>query len=380
MSKNFTLNQLNKNDTYDKLYPNSAIDCTMLSETTSSAYGIENGSAKDAVEALNNYLNIIGYVSIIVYDSGNTPLSGIVIQGMDGNPSTNNNGAASGTVSGDTITLVSNYIDTVRTKTVDISKHKGTGMPVNIVMDSVADGTIVRYQTSQSVKFTNRVKNIDVCCVGGGGGGSAGHGVGRTNVQGAGGGGGGIANSFGITVQSNTTYSIQIGSGGSSGVTNSVNGTRGGTTTFMSISATGGGGGVTSLTTDPGSTGGSGGSEGSGNGGNGGGSGSRSNTSEFNESAVYYSGGGGGGLYRSGGTTTIQPEACPGGYPNGADGGLITVIDPRTFTVKDATTAGIGGGGGGGASAGSISTSSSLRDANASSGGDGLVAIRIHLK
>ena len=86
MGKNITLKQLNESSTYDELYPAGAVDYTMLTETTSAAYGVENGSVKDALNGLYQYIHNSDVVTIKVVDVSNNPLSNITANGITGSP------------------------------------------------------------------------------------------------------------------------------------------------------------------------------------------------------------------------------------------------------------------------------------------------------
>ena len=366
MGKNITLKQLNKSSTYDELYPAGAVDYTMLTDTTSAAYGVENGTVKDALNGLYQYIHSSNVVTIKVVDVSNNPLPNITANGIIGSPQSGADGVIKGVADSNSVTLVSPYVDTIKTKTVDVSKYKNTTRTLIVTMDSVADGAIVRYTSSQNVMFSNRVANIDVCCVGGGGAGGRGENASASmGTLGAGGGGGGITNSFSVSVNVGTYYSIIVGSGGA--YTGGRN--DGSNSSFGGLVTANGGKGVTFNNTTSGLmvSGGAAGSTGAGNGGSEGSAGGANTTlSEFNDGVTFYSGGGGGGvrLY-SGGVASTN-----GGAPNGASGAYVNMTDHRV--VKNATTAGIGGGGGAGGD--------QIAGGVGSSGGPGLVAIKIHLK
>lgn len=366
MGKNITLKQLNKSSTYDELYPAGAIDYTMLTDTTSAAYGVENGTVKDALNGLYQYIHSSNVVKIKVVDASNNPLPNITANGITGSPQSGTDGVIKGVADSNSVTLVSPYVDTIKTKTVDVSKYKNTTRTLIVTMDSVADGAIVRYTSSQNVMFSNRVANIDVCCVGGGGAGGRGDNASASmGTLGAGGGGGGITNSFSVSVDVGTYYSIIVGSGGA--YTGGRN--DGSNSSFGGLVTANGGKGVTFNNTTSGLmvSGGAAGSTGAGNGGSEGSAGGANTTlSEFNDGVTFYSGGGGGGvrLY-SGGVASTN-----GGAPNGASGAYVNMTNHRV--VKNATTAGIGGGGGAGGD--------QIAGGVGSSGGPGLVAIKIHLK
>lgn len=368
MGKNITLKQLNESSIYDELYPAGAVDYTMLTETTSAAYGVENGTVKDALTGLYQYIHSSDVVKIKVVDASNNPLPNITANGITGSPQSGVDGVIKGVADSNSVTLVSPYVDTIKTKAVDVSKYKNTTRTLIVTMDSVADGAIVRYTSSQNVMFSNRVANIDVCCVGGGGAG----GTGTQGARGAGlgGGGGGITNLVSFVVSSATTYQIVVGAGGA--YTGSVTSNSGGNSSFGNDSIANGGGGTTidysigSGAMSPGKAGGAGCGDGGVNVG-----GSNTTVSEFNDGLIYYSGGGGGALIS---LDSTNPKN--GGKPNGANGAWIYSRSTYPYTRADASTAGIGGGGGGGIE----SSYSGYGGADGSSGGPGLVAIKIHLK
>ena len=142
MGKNITLKQLNESSTYDELYPAGAIDYTMLTETTSAAYGVENGSVKDALTGLYQYIHSSDIVTIKVVDSSNNPLSNIMANGIIGSPQSGADGVIKGVADSNSVTLVSPYVDTIKTKTVDVSKYKNTTRTLIVTMDSVVDGAM----------------------------------------------------------------------------------------------------------------------------------------------------------------------------------------------------------------------------------------------
>lgn len=369
MGKNITLKQLNESSTYDELYPAGAIDYTMLTETTSAAYGVENGSVKDALNGLYQYIHSSNVVKIKVVDSSNNPLSNITANGIIGSPQSGTDGIIKGVANSNSVTLVSPYVDTIKTKTVDVSKYKNTTRTLIVTMDSVADGAIIRYTSSQNVMFSNRVANIDVCCVGGGGAG--GRGTSNSKGQGLGGGGGGIVNLISFAVNANVGYQINVGSGGT--YSGSVVSNSGGSSSFSNYVIANGGGGVTVNASSGGMVPGKAGADGCGDGGSSSTvAGSNKTISEFNDGLIYYSGGGGG---ASGVIYPSSSNPKNGGKPNGANGAWF---NRNTNKTENATAAGIGGGGGGGIDA--TYNQYGRYGADGSSGGPGLVSIRVHLK
>ena len=369
MGKNTILKQLNESSTYDELYPAGAVDYTMLTETTSAAYGVENGSVKDALNGLYQYIHNSDVVTIKVVDVSNNPLSNITANGIIGSPQSSTDGIIKGVANSNSVTLVSPYVDTIKTKTVDVSKYKNTTRTLIVTMDSVADGAIIRYTSSQNVRFSNRVANIDVCCVGGGGAG--GRGTSGSKGQGLGGGGGGIVNLISFAVNANVSYQINVGSGGT--YSGSVVSNSGGSSSFSNYVIANGGGGVTVNASSGGMVPGKAGADGCGDGGSSSTvAGSNKTLSEFNDGLIYYSGGGGaasGVIYPS----SSNPKN--GGKPNGANGAWF---NRNTNKTENATAAGIGGGGGGGIDA--TYNQYGRYGADGSSGGPGLVSIRVHLK
>lgn len=357
MANNVTLHQKNKDGAYDNLYPRTTANHTMLTSATGNKYGLTDGNAEQAVGISMQFIQAIGAISIYVKDSLSNPIEGAIIQGLNGNPSTNASGFVHGTLVTNPIIVKSPYVD-LKDKSVDVSGYVGTTRVLNVTLDSVGENEIVRYISSTSVKFSSVTKTIDVCCVGAGGGGGNVQSTGIYNFRasGGGGGGGGIVNSYTITVESNILYPIVIGEGG--GVEQT-----GGSTTAFSVTANGGEGGR-------GQAQGVAGLSGCGNGGNLSPGESNTTISEFEDGITFYSGGGGAGKH-----STYETYGYAGGTPNGAEGACASYTYPHNINAKKAS---IGGGGGGNAVYVSDNQGTTYRG-NASSGGSGLVAIRIHL-
>lgn len=205
----------------------------------------------------------------------------------------------------------------------------GDGNYHEVSINGANENGVVRYTESFQGKFSQNVKNVDVCLVGSGGNGSVGD---ESSPYGDGGGSGGILNAYGINVDSAQTYPLIIGAINNSTTTsflnNSVKGAK--NATAGTPNGLAGGHKTASIT-------------GNGNG--------NSNTtiSEFDDGVTFY-GGSGGAAGRTGGT------------PNGGDG----------KTNSNGENAKGPGGGGGGAYY-EISTYY-----KGGSGGTGLVAIRVH--
>nr|DAH36432.1 MAG TPA: hypothetical protein [Caudoviricetes sp.] len=377
-NKNITMQQKNTAGSYDKLYPKTTATQSKLSAETAALYGDGVTDADAAMRIVANTIKDLGFATVIVKDPSGNPIQGAIITGIQGSPTTDANGKASGVLQSATISVSSPYVD-LQSKEITIS---GSFSAVEVTLPIIGENAIKRFTSSQSIKFSNVIKTVDVCCVGGGGGGSGNPSYqsssGRSIVSyGPGGGGGGIVNSLGITPQKNVALNLIIGSGGSSGTplpyNTSGSGAAGGISSFLSVSANGGGGGITRVY-KPGSTyyveilKGSEGSAGSGFGGADDGPTSNTTLSEFNDGSTFYSGGGAqGNSYRQ----------IPGGLPYGASGSYVDYdVRNQEITAKvNAGSAGIGGGGGGGTR---IELASASGSANPSSGGSGLVAIRFH--
>lgn len=363
MSKDVTLHQKTSSGTYDTLYPKSASNIVALSEETSEAYSLENGTVEDAINSLKELLSTQRKVLLRIVDTAQNPVENATVNGLSGSPHTDSNGVVSGVVETNTVTIVppSNFVD-LKGMTIDISNAIGELKVTTIVLPPVRNNTIVRFTSSTTIKFTAATKSIDVCCVAGGGGGAGGVvSYSSTNI-GGGGGGGGIINVYNIPIAANETHNIIVGAGGITRSSSSVEGGGdGGSTSFDTYSISGGKGGLLGA-------GGEAGLEGCGNGGYNSDGESNTTITEFDNGYTYYSGGGGGAKNAASSTTD---SSYVGGSPNGAYGAIIT----KNRGIQ-AGTARTGGGGGGGGNV--VSPPSSYSRADSSAGGNGLVAIRIH--
>lgn len=366
MSKNIKIRQKNSSNEYDVLYPQSAADIVMLSEETSAAYSLTNGTAEDAIESLSELLTAQRKISLKITDVSGNPIEGATVSGLVGSPVTDVNGYVTGIVQNNVVTIYppSKYPD-LKSTSVNVSSYIGKLAIHTIPIPVVSNNTIIRYTESSQIRFSAGTKSIDVCCVGAGGGGGGYHYDGEFKVEvGGGGGGGGIVNMYNIPIAHHTDYTITIGSGGNAASTDV--GGDGGSSSFGNIVIANGGSGGTPT---------SGGASGSPTSGTGGykSDGTASNiVTEFDDSITFYSGGGGGGKEAS---TETSGSVYKGGSPNGASGALHL-----KNSQTQAGTAGIGGGGGGGVYAYKfdISGHSQLITILPSAGGAGLVAIRIH--
>lgn len=386
--KKETLHQKTSGGTYDTLYVNTTATRAFVSSSINTKLGLTNGNIDQAVARVVSDLKNTGLIHIRVTDSIGTPIAGAVITGLENTVTTGENGEVFGRIGTATsMTVTPPYADFIP-KTVSLSTYVSSFSIFIVRLDKIADNTINRYSSSTTLRFSNNVASVDVCCVGGGG---AGGGY-TVYSQNGGGGGGAIVNSYNIAVTPDTDYPLVVGSGGlyerhagtgggggSSGTGESEkpidSAADGGETSFMSVVAAGGKGGQPTA-------GGAAGAEGCGNGGHAT-NGEASTIAEFDDlSAVSlrYSGGGGGGY--SSNANLNPPQEIPyyaGGEPNGADGAAVRYIRGRAET-RAAGIAGIGGGGGGMATSPASSSTSVRTIIDGSSGGNGLVAVRIHFK
>lgn len=386
--KKETLHQKTSSGAYDTLYVNTTATRTFVSSSINTKLGLTNGNIDQAIARVVSDLKNTGLIHIRVTDNSGIPIVGAVITGLENIVTTGENGEVFGKIGDATsITVTPPYADFLP-KTVSLSTYVSSFSIFVVRLDRISNNTINRYSSSTTLKFSSNVASVDVCCVGGGGAG-----CGNTSyTQNGGGGGGAIVNSYNIAVTPDTDYPLIVGSGGlyerstgssggstPSGTDENENPTNaaadGGETSFMGVVAPGGKGGQPTA-------GGAAGAEGCGNGGHVA-NGKASTVAEFDDDSVSplrYSGGGGGGY--SSNTNFNPPQEIPyyaGGEPNGADGATVRYIMGREET-RAAGVAGIGGGGGGMAVSPASSSTSTRTMIDGSSGGNGLVAVRIHFK
>lgn len=391
--KKETLHQKTSGGTYDTLYVNTTATRTFVSSSINTKLGLTNGNIDQAIARVVSDLKNTGLIHIRVTDNSGIPIAGAVITGLENTVTTGENGEVFGKIGNATsMTVTPPYADFLP-KTVSLSTYVSSFSIFIVRLDRIADNTINRYSSSTTLRFSSNVASVDVCCVGGGGAG-CGH---ISYSQNGGGGGGAIVNSYNIAVTPDTDYPLIVGSGGSyersvgtsggsgssgTGDTGSGEGEKptnaaadGGETSFMGVVAAGGKGGQPTA-------GGVAGAEGCGNGGYDA-NGEASTIVEFDDSSIAplrYSGGGGSGY--SSNANLNPPQEIPyyaGGEPNGADGAAVRYIMGREET-RAAGVAGIGGGGGGMAVSPASSSTSTRTIIDGSSGGNGIVAVRIHFK
>lgn len=357
--KHITIKELNNEGIYDTLYPNTSATQVPLSDATSQLFGQSGLNTDAALYKIIEKLSTDKKITVRVTDSNGNPVQGAKINGLLNSPTTSANGTVTGVFVSDPLTIISPYVD-IQDGTANGADYVGTINVLEVVLQAEADNTIFRYTSSTNVVFSQGVNTIDICCVGGGGAGqpleTTWSSTQAITYNGGGGGGGGIVNSFSVPVTANTSYSVVVGSGGlwdSSVITSVDPGNKGGDSSFMGVVAPGGNGGYKAGS----AKGGAAGISGCGDGGNGGRNGGSNTTiSEFNDGVTFYSGGGGG-------------SNASGGSPYGANG--------ATSNSNAGSARGYGGGGG---AKYQESWSSGRTNKYGSSGGNGLVAIRIHLK
>lgn len=387
--KHITIKELNNEQSYDTLYPNTSATQVSLSDVTSQLFGQTGLDTDAALYKIIEKLRTDKKITVRVTDSNGNPVQGAKINGLLNSPTTSANGIVTGVFVSDPLTIVSPYVD-VQDGTANGADYVGTLNILEVTLQSVVDNTVIEYTSSKMVAFSQNVASVDICCVGGGGGGGAIY-TRSYSMAAPGGGGGGIVNSMGVTPEHFVAYPVVVGAGGkkgetpTSGVVTYAPGANGGATSVgnLCIANGGGGGGINKIASGtwvgyP--AGGIAGSTGSGTGGDYddvhagtdeqvdpppppyGNNGTANTTlSRFNEGQVFYSGGGGSG-------------AAYGGSPNGSNGGNLNPTTPN-----------YGGGGGGDLYFYNVWSDEFGTWINngaypGSNGGPGLVAIRIHLK
>mgnify|MGYP005765496089 CR=1 FL=1 len=322
----------------------------------------------------------VASMTLTVTDTAGTPLQGVYVSGIfdeDGNAvATNASGQIAGYVAEGTTNLsVSGYAD-IANYSEQFEAVKGQSYTKTI---AVTTRNFLKMTSTQSVRFSGNVEQVDVTAVGGGGGAAeSANGSGTTGVTGGAGGGGYCVVEEDVTFTPNTSYSAVVGAGG--------NKSDGGTSSFLGVSAAGGKKGEEGYAWGASPYGGTGGA-GNGKGGNGvsgdanasayqrngndGVAGTVAGYSSFTETVVY---GGGGG------TGNVGPQTEPGnGAGYGGDGGQAR---NRPGGNGHNGTDGFGGGAGsGGFSAIQDETEGNVYYiGNPGRGGSGCIAIRMHLK
>lgn len=371
MPKNIEMSVLGSDGTYDVLYPKNISDIVLSSEYLKGVFNLsDNSDIDDAFDYINRKIILLQYnkagINVTLKTAGGSPLEGIPINGItanyDGTGScvTDSEGKCFGYCDAGSVTVSCNSYADMTINSQQIQTLATEMYDVELTASNLLN--FIKIISSNNIIFSTNVSTVDVCCVGGGGGsfsqrGSSGYIIG-------GGAGGQVTINEGISVESNTSYSLIVGSGGR-GSTNepdydtiAIAGNNGGDSSFLNVVGTGGACGWQAYRTS-GLEEGQFPAVGNGNGGyfrtdTGGG---RVNPTEGNNIGYYSFTETG--LYGGGGA---------GGYSNTNFG----YTDGTTYGGRGTTVAQSGFGGGGGYA--------NRNETSYSSGGSGCVAIRMHLK
>lgn len=340
----------------------------------------ENFNVLDKASSALNYH--VGLITVTVTTQSGSPVRGVEIDNVFSDfdcevPAvTNSDGVAKGYIpEGQQTFGVKNYLDIKS----DVSKS------LKIVQANTYEETLkitprnfIKITSSKDdCRFSGNVSRADITVVGGGGSGGSGHMVDPPGdfFGGSGGGGGGVLVQERISLLPNLIIRAAIGAGGAAVEKYASNGKSGGDTSFGAYKATGGGGGGGGQNNY--AKKGVGGTPNGGDGGSGGYGGEESvpptdgsdgvhGYSSFTDTLVYGSGGGAGNI----GSTTAYLGAKGGEYSGGNGSPYGSLSTPASAGID-------GGGGGGGRSRKRDETSPSM--AYSAAGGNGLIAIRMHL-
>lgn len=333
---------------------------TLLQDFTAQLIGLnpdDDPTVDDAL--LSTYLaaSDASLVKIKVYETGTTkPIGGVGITGVTsmtgGTLYADSNGDAVGLSNSDsaTISIDTRYIDLTSIKSVTVSTPKKSVTSVTLYATRVTNtsGKTETFTTSTQRMFTNKVKRVDVHCVGGGAGGGTGGTLSWNDgnsfsVSGGRGGQGGkssYANS--VSFIPNNLYTITVGAAGKGSTPSNWStvsyGTNGGASSALGITALGGvsrSGGTGAYIEYTGNVVI-----------NNAASGSANTVHRFGESSLPIAGGGdggGGGAHMASGNRFAS--SASGADPNGGDGGGVS----NSNAFSGSTASSYGGGGGGGA-------------------------------
>jgi hypothetical protein len=255
------------------------------------------------------------------------------------------------------------------------------------VVTSSGGNTIHTFTTSGTLSPLSSLTASYLVVAGGGGGGAG---------SGGGGGAGGLLSGSGLTLDTNSIYTVTVGAGGSAGAGGS--GGVGGNSLFLSITSNGGGFGGTGA--GGGAVGGNGGSGGGGGAGvvggtgvsgQGFGGGTGSVGSGGGGSGVGYNGAGGGGASAVGQNASTSASGDGGaGLASSISGSSVTYAGGGgggRDAFRGITTGGTGGAGGGGSATNTVGGNGTTNlggggaggannpDQNGGSGGSGVVII-----
>lgn len=383
----------------------------LLRDLTAQLFGLkpaDDPTVDDAFLAVFLTSSNAGLVKIQVYEAGTqTPIGGVRIIGvtdmLGGDLYADDQGFALGLATSETSTIKvsTDYLDLTAqtTFTGETPAQKITEVTLYATRVSNQAGKTETFTVSTQKMFTNKVKRVDVHCVGGGAGGSTGSarykssdsGDTHTATSGQGGGGGESVFKTDVLFQANTLFQIVVGGKGtgqaghknpedstSSGraTISSKNGTAGGTSSCLGIIAQGGSINKTTAVTESKSSS----SEFSHPEGN---PGVSSTIPLFGEPGSPLAGGGDGasgdaaaGRYKTSGSS--PGNRALGGDPNGGDSGYSRIpsrISASVYAALDGAQPG-GGGGGGAACALSMNGFYFYATSDSGDGGDGAVYVR----
>lgn len=309
-------------------------------------------------------------VSLSVTDTGGNPVVGVLVDGLfngEGQQvTTGEDGIVTGYVSEGPVTLgVIGYAD-IQDANVSFSATKGGSYSKAL---TVTRRNYIELLSSKKTKFSPDVESVDVTVLAAGGGGA--FSTQNQYFNFGGGAGGECTVKTGVDFIPNTEYSAVVGAGGAAGSEEGTDGSPGGNSSFLGVESNGGGGGKQS--NSYGGTGDPLGGIGNGNGGygyrtefHGDGNleqpteGTVDGYSSYTETVRYGGGGQGGYLYpsSSGPVHTLTNSTT--------NGGKYVYGDQDSMNGKD----GFGSGGAG----------SCRGNNNPGRGGNGKIAVRMHLK
>lgn len=325
-----------------------------------------NRTVDEAFAGIAGLLNLIkadmAAITLTVQDTNGKPIPEVLVQGILSESGqdvyTNANGVASGVIGEGNSTIgISNYAD-ISDYSETISVKKGTIITKTI---TVTTRNFLKILSSQNLRFSANVETVDVSVCSGGGSGAQSQ-TAEKNIIG-GGGGGHTKKTTGIVPAARQIYNAIVGAGGKSvsspSGSSGVNGVDGGKSSFMGVSADSGKGGKFTTTSTPSPSG-----EGNGNGGYvrygnavNGTNGTESIYKSYTEMETC---GGGGGSVGEWNESYIRSAPGRPGGGKGDTGGFGSNVEPGVD--------GIGGGGG------------AAMDTSSGKGGNGSIAIRMHLK
>lgn len=342
----------------------------VLPDTLCNALGInaDESEPKDAFNVLAAWARIAtthAKIVIGVFDGSGSPYTGWKLSGCGTpEPVVGANGLAVAYLPPGTYTIgilneVTEYVDYRHgelTITVEAGKIYNETLPL---------ATQFKIMTTQNIKFSPNVAEVDVFCVGGGAVGQEGdYSSGAGAKHGAGGGGGFTKTGLNVVFEPDVEYLATVGAGGTTRTnTGSAHGTyqnqNGGMTSLLGVEAEGG---CTDWYYKRGGAGGSGGAGGRGNyhGGVDGANGEGSTDSD------YAAGVGQGSTTRPFGDPTAEPA-----YAKGGDSGYNSPVDRR----PDAAEPNTGNGGQGGYAR----SSSDGGSQDGGYGGSGIIIVRWRL-